>query len=190
MRWIRVWIYDFDKLVLPDICPNCLCSPADFWVPIVRCSGEITVRSHWPYCGRCLRQLRRYGRWKKWFAIAPASILAFFALLFAMQTDNRGVNPSAMWLLFAAVLVATTGFFAVALIQWWSRIPDSCLSNFPTVKIIRGGKVFLSPRTFAILDFAHPVYVERLLAINEAATLSVDRGFLQKALAEYERRLS
>ena len=191
MRWLRVTVKDTSKLTFPDVCPNCLQSPADTPTPVVRSAGvpfavAFTTRGTWPFCSRCSAWITRPAKWKRWFAIGPGVALAAVALYLATQpTDRAGsVNPAALWCLLAAIIVAVGGSFVATTIHWLSPRPDKCISNFPTVRPIRGGTALLSRKTFASFDFRNPLYVEALVAANDLENLK----YSDKALTTAKRR--
>lgn len=188
MRWIRVTIHDWSKLQYPDVCANCLQSPADTLTPIVRSVGgpfvgAITTHAVWPLCARCSTWTTRSARWCKRYAITPAGILASLALIAALFRTPGGllVSPLAMWLLVASFVLAVVGCFLATIAHWFARRPDSCISNFPPVKPLRGGQVMFSRRTFAVLEFLHPLYVEALIAMNDPDNFKYNIRRLEKA---------
>ena len=194
MRWIRLTIHDCSRLRLPDVCPNCLKSPADTPTPIVRSIpgpflGYMSTQVQWPFCKRCSIWTMRSARWCKWCAVAPAGILAAVALFRSMSV-NRTMDDTfvSLKILLGSFVVAITGWTFATIIHWWAPRPDSCLSNFPTVKPLRGGKAMFSGKTFAVLEFLHPLYVEALLAVNDSENLKFNPRTLEKAKASFLRR--
>jgi hypothetical protein len=194
MRWIRVTVHDTSRCVLPNICANCLQSPADTPTPIVRSVGglfmSITTEAKWPLCKRCSVWTTRAARLGKRIGIIPSAVLAVSALFFAAsQPPPRWfVNPVAVWLLLASLFVAIIGCLVATLIQWWSPRPDSCVTNFPAVKPLRGGTALLSRKSFAVLQFINPLYVEALLAKNDPEIVTCNPRVLEKAKASFLMR--
>lgn len=195
MRWIRVKVHDMTKLIIPDCCPNCLSSPPLKPVPIVRTvgvpfGGYISHRSQWPFCLRCAAWVTRHTRWKSRYVMTPAALLAFGTITIAVMTNDRGIHPSAWWLLLAAVVVAVFGTLVANLIQFFSKTPSGCLSNFPTVAPLRGGAAFLSGRLFGEFYFRHPIYVERLLQLNSHENVSVNQWAFASSMSKYLQKYS
>lgn len=197
MRWTRVTIRDMSQLRLPNVCANCLQSPADTLTPIVRSVGgpfigAITTHGQWPLCERCSEWTTRPARWSTRFAIIPAGMLAALALLLALFRPQPPafINPTSMWLLLASLLVAMFGCLFATSTHWWSPRPDSCVSNFPTVRPMRGGTALLSGNSFAVLEFLNPLYVEALLAENDSDNLRWKERRLKKAKASFMKRFA
>ena len=190
MRWIRVKIHDMTKLVIPGCCPNCLSSSMLRPVSIVRTvgvpfGGFISHRSQWPFCHRCAAWVTRHTRWKTRYVTARAGLLALGTVIIALGTNDRGIHPSAWWLLLAAIVVAVVGTFIANLIQRFAKTPSDCLSNFPTVAPLRGGAAFLSGRIFGEFYFRHPIYVERLFQLNTPDNVSVDPLDFSSSMSKY-----
>lgn len=193
MRWIRVTIHDCSKLRYPDVCANCLQSPADVPTPIVRAVGgpfiAITTHAVWPLCDRCSTWTTRAARWSRRYVIVPAGILAASALIVALFRAPGGplISPVAMWLLLGSIVVAVVGCFVATVLQWLAPRPDSCVSNFPAVRPLRGGQPIFSRRTFAVLEFRNPLYVEALIAENDPGNIKCNARRLARAKASLLR---
>ena len=197
MRWIRVTIHDLSRFVFPNVCANCLQSPAETLTPIVRSVGgpfvgALTTHMKWPLCERCSAWTTRAAKWSKRFAIIPAAILAALALLVALFRPQAPamIHPASLWLLLASFLVAVLGCLLATIFHWWSPRPDTCVSNFPPVKPMRGGTALLSRRSFAVLEFLHPLYVEALLAENDPDNVICKERTLKKAKASFMKRVT
>ena len=195
MRWIRVKIHDMSRLNIPHLCPNCLDDGELVDTPIVRSTGvpfgvAITTTSSWPFCKRCAEWTRHHSNWQKWYAIGLGGLLAALALIIAVMTNDRGMHPSAGWLLLAAIVVAIGGCFVASFIQMFSLKPEGCLSNFPTVKPISGGKAIFSKRITGVYDFTHPVYVAQLVQLNYPETVKVNEKTLKRAMADYQKQIA
>ena len=189
MRWIRVTIHDTSKLVIPDTCPNCLATNADSLVPLRHLVGIASKTTlHWSFCERCSDWVTRPARLRKWFVIMPALFFCFMAVAIAIYSDNLGDNSTSAWLIFSAIIIAFGGWIIVPIIQWCEPLPDSCISNFPTVKAVRQGKGLFSGKHYMTLKFAHPVYVELLLDLHDGSTLTVDEDAMKKAKMAFENQ--
>ena len=179
------------QLVIPDECPNCLSVPAHTRVSIVRTvgvpfGGYISHRGEWPFCARCAGWVTRHARWKSRYVMTPATLLAVASCAVAVLTYDHGMHRSTGWLLLAAIVVAVSGTLVANLTQWLAKTPPGCLSNFPVVAPIRGGSAFLSGRVFGEFGFLHPVYVDRLLALNSPDNVSTKRSALDKSRARFD----
>ncbi|MBN1910700.1 MAG: hypothetical protein JW818_13220 [Pirellulales bacterium] len=128
------------------------------------------------------------------YAFVPSGILAALALGFTLFRAPGGpmINPTSMWLLLASLVVAVFGCLIAKVIHWCAPCPDSCISNFPTVKLIRRGMTvfsMFSGRTIAVFLFRNPLYVEALLAENDPDNVKCNKRALARAKARYLRRV-
>ncbi len=195
MHWIRVRIKNTRELTVPDICPNCLETPADVPTPIKRTVfapdlASSTTHGQWPFCAFCSDWVSRPTRWERRFGILPALGLLLLAAIVAVATMlwSNGVHNTAYWLLLAAIVVGFVGTVIPTLIHMVNRKPSKCLSVYPTVKPIKSGRSFLSGKIAATYKFAHPVYGERLMAENDPDNVEVDEQQLRKSKFVYEKK--
>ena len=186
MRWIRVKIHDLEKLVLLDMCPNCLAAGASVPVSIVRnlvVPGTLSVglmqwKYQWKFCPACAKRFRHYERRKRWFVFVPAVLLAFFAAVVAAMNPRPAILPSPFGFLLTSLFVGLVGSFFLSLFQRFASKPEGALSNFPTVKLLRHGESFGGKRRWGIFYFAHPTYVRQLVMANDPETLTVNQRSL------------
>ena len=195
MAWVRVKIHDTSQLAFPVECPNCMQQPAATPTPLVRSAGvpfavSITTHGNWMFCQRCSEWHARPTRWKKWAGILPGALLAVLALYFAWSSlDNPGgMSPAAGWCLLGAIVAAIGGCTIAHLTHMFAPLPENCISNFPTVKPIRGGTAMLSRKTFAIMDFKNPLYVDALLAANPGDNVQYSDKALTKARSRFHAK--
>lgn len=194
MAWVRVKIHDTSQFTFPRECPNCMQQPATAPTRLVRSTGvpfavSITTHGNWLFCQRCSDWHTRPGKWKRWGGIVPGVLLAALALYLAVSSmdDPGGITPAAGWCLLASIATAIIGCTIAHFAHWFSPLPDGCISNFPTVKPIRGGTALLSRKSFAIVDFRNPLYVDALLAVNPGSNVECSDKALSKARTRFLR---
>lgn len=194
MRWIRVKINDAQRFQMPSLCPNCLCDYADREITILRSFGlpfafASTTSSSWVFCDRCAKWVTRPRRLQWLFALGPAILLLGAAVASAVLNSNApsgGGWPTGLFF-FAAVSIAIFGTLLVHTLHRLADKPDTCISNYPAVRPIQGGKKFLKNQTYLVVDFAHPIYVEHLVELNPGI-IEVNEKKLTKRVAHFERQ--
>jgi len=194
MRWIRVNITDLRFLSMPNECPNCLDGNATEEVGLRRFVGiplvwYRKVKAPWPFCPRCAELVTRDRKWRWWFAYGPSLLLLAAAfILFVWGPPGFDTTRIAVWLLLAAGAIGLGGSMIVGIAhRLWPK-PEGCLSNSPPVIPIRAGEALFSDRLFGDFYFRHPIYVEKLVSLNDSENVAVKEHVLQKALDAWSRR--
>ena len=137
MVWIPVFISDSSKLIVPDVCPNCMRSPATTQIRAYSTVGlpgvaHATYELTWPHCESCAQFNSRPQRLQNRMAMIPAGILLAAAVVCAVfKIGQEGVfSEWALRLVGLAVVFVITGSVFAPLIHGFSRLPDGCNFRF------------------------------------------------------------
>ena len=192
MRWIRFKIRDLDKVVFPDQCPNCGCSPARCPINLSRSVGtpllfQVSVHAVWFVCNDCDAWLRRM-RWRKrlwvWAPAIAALIGAAFLTTFG-SVRPRGSSSLVFWIVWGAIGYAAVGATVAMLHRRFARPTGARIANRILVRPIRGGRDVLTGRDFLHIEFMHPLYAEDFAEINDPDNITYSDRRLTKAIEHW-----
>ncbi|MFK7789530.1 MAG: hypothetical protein AB8C95_08595 [Phycisphaeraceae bacterium] len=110
---------------------------------------------------------------------------------FWLAVNNASLNapPNPVFLFFwIGLAFAIFGTLAAKLIHAIQSRPDGCLSHLPTVKPIQVKTTFMGKAKAAEYDFAHPIYVEQLAAMNPPEIVLINKKKLQLQVDRFESR--
>lgn len=160
-------------------------------VSVTRASGipflaAITYTTQWPFCESCSSEFKRVALRTKLFGIYPAALLAAVALFVAVREINTGAeNGIALSILLAAVIVGVLGTATPMLVQRLKPLSDGRISNFPSIRPIKGGKGLVSGKMALVVEFKNPCYAQAFAAANDPENVSHKEAAL-KAMEEWQ----
>ena len=119
--------------------------------------------------------------------LGPGVLLILIALGMAINNASMNSPTSPVFAFFwSGFFISIIGVLVAKLIYVIKKKPEGCLSNHPTVKPIRNETTFTGKIKSAEYDFAHPIYVEQLLALNPPEVVQVNQKHLDKAIERFE----
>lgn len=193
MAWITVTIKQPKTFNRPDICPNCLDSPANAPVKLYRSIGipflaSSTTKGQWWFCNSCAKMHRSADQLRWRYGVAPGLLIVTLALVMAIINANGSSKLPAFWVLLIGLLVAIFGSLVATIANACKAKPSTCLSKSPTVKPVSSNQSFTGTMTSATYRFAHPVYVEQIAELNPPAIVKIDRKKLVTAMKIFEKK--
>ena len=193
MGWIKVTIKQPNAFQRPDLCPNCLDSPANHPVKLYRSVGipflvSSTTKGKWLFCAKCAQMHQRADRLRWRFGIAPGLAIVLLALLMAIINANGSSKLPAFWVFLIGLLVAIFGSLGATVANMFKAKPSACLSKSPPVKPASASHSLTGKMTTATYRFAHPVYVEQIAELNPPTVATIDEKKLASAIASFENK--
>ena len=188
MKWLRIRLTDYDELVFPSACPNCLRPVSGgtleierkIVIPLVVWSVTVHYRVPWPHCDECIAFEGKKSKYRRtrWIAGLAGLVAAVFLAVGLAEGGSVGI---AFWLLLP---LGCWGMLVVALIAEYLRRTSvesdelGRASRTFAVKIYRKG-TGLSLRTLLDIAILRATYAEEFIALNQD----------QSAISYSERRL-
>ncbi len=195
MAWFRVRGKWTEPVRFPDLCPNCLGSPANTPIEVSRTFTASTIilpveigytfRVPWPHCEDCVQFMVERRRLAKQFKMR--AVLWLFPLLlpgcvgyFRGGCDIGGFFAS--WLgLWAVAVVATVWRYHVRVARLPAVRPRTVHGD--AVRLLRAGRAVFSKAHVMDVKFANPAYAKAFAEVNSTgAELKYNAAVLEGAV--------
>lgn len=186
-------------IVFPNMCPNCLQSPAvkpleirrAFIAPVIAFPIALgyEFRLDFPHCADCIRfyaertRLEAHQQWACWLGLAATAIPAC-AVIFATGVKETWL-PAIMLALWIPVLAWQSARLRTRIRAIPSGQPRS--TNKQAVRLVRAGRAVFSSEQVVDVVFSNAVYVKAFAEANaDVARLKFPKDRVERAATRLE----